>query len=64
MYLPPQGEAGLSSADMAYQQKAMAMIATTSPDIYITDSPTFMWLSNGGAFSASTTWRTANLRVS
>lgn len=50
VYLPPQGEAGLGAADMAYQQKAMAMIATTSPDIYITDAPTFEWLSNGGAF--------------
>lgn len=50
VYLPPQGEAGVSSADMAYQQKAMAVIATTSPDIYITDAPTFQWLSNGGAF--------------
>ncbi|MNN44960.1 hypothetical protein D3C81_1592710 [compost metagenome] len=35
---------------MAYQQKAMAVIATSSPDIYITDAPTFDWLSNGGAF--------------
>ncbi|MNW46134.1 hypothetical protein D3C74_234140 [compost metagenome] len=50
VYLPPQGEAGASSADMAYQQKAMAVIATSSPDIYITDAPTFDWLSNGGAF--------------
>ncbi|MDU4695253.1 MULTISPECIES: type 2 periplasmic-binding domain-containing protein [Paenibacillus] len=50
VYLPPQGEAGLSTADIAYQQKAMAVIASTVPDIYITDAPTFEWLSNGGAF--------------
>ncbi|MCK8487643.1 molecular chaperone DnaJ [Paenibacillus sp. MBLB2552] len=50
VYLPPQGEAGMSTADIAYQQKAMAVIASTSPDIYITDTPTFDWLSNGGAF--------------
>lgn len=49
LYLPMQGEA-LTTADIAYQQKAMAVIASTSPDIYITDAPTFEWLSNGGAF--------------
>lgn len=50
VYLPPQGESGMGSADMAYQQKALAVIATTSPDIYITDKSSFQWLGGGGAF--------------
>ncbi|WP_018750798.1 hypothetical protein [Paenibacillus sanguinis] len=48
VYLPLQGEAG--SADIAYQQKAMAVVATSSPDIYITDKASFDWLGGGGAF--------------
>lgn len=48
VYLPLQGENG--SADIAYQQKAMAIVATSSPDIYITDKASFEWLGGGGAF--------------
>lgn len=50
LYLPGQSESGMSGADMAYQQKALAVIATSSPDIYITDKASFDWLSGGGAF--------------
>ncbi|MGG6311297.1 molecular chaperone DnaJ [Paenibacillus macerans] len=50
VFLPPQGEAGMGSADMAYQQKAMAVVATSSPDIYITDKGSFEWLARGSAF--------------
>ncbi|GAA0134079.1 hypothetical protein YSY43_09190 [Paenibacillus sp. YSY-4.3] len=42
-YVPEQGE-------MVYRQKAMAIIATEKPDLYIIDKPTFDWISGGGGF--------------
>ncbi|MFD3258263.1 molecular chaperone DnaJ [Paenibacillus lentus] len=42
-YVPEQGE-------MVYRQKAMAVIATEKPDLYIIDKPTFEWISGGGGF--------------
>ncbi|WP_019638153.1 hypothetical protein [Paenibacillus fonticola] len=42
-YIPEQGE-------MVYRQKAMAVIATEKPDMYILDGPTFDWISLGGGF--------------
>lgn len=42
-YVPEQGE-------MVYRQKAMAVIATEKPDLYIIDKPTFDWISGGGGF--------------
>lgn len=42
-YVPEQGE-------MVYRQKAMAIIATEKPDLYIIDRPTFDWISGGGGF--------------
>lgn len=50
VFLPLQGENGISTPDIAYQQKAMAIVATSSPDIYITDKAAFEWLGGGGAF--------------
>ncbi|RCX21398.1 hypothetical protein DFP94_102147 [Fontibacillus phaseoli] len=46
-YLPSQGE-GVGTADLAYQQKAMAMVATEKPDVYILDENSFDWLGGGG----------------
>lgn len=46
-YLPSSESGGQS--DLAFQQKAMAMLATEKPDIYIMDKPSFDWLSNSGA---------------
>ncbi|WP_410769336.1 molecular chaperone DnaJ [Fontibacillus sp. BL9] len=46
-YLPSQGEGG-GTADLAYQQKAMAMVATEKPDVYILDENSFDWLGGGG----------------
>ncbi|MGG4553736.1 molecular chaperone DnaJ [Paenibacillus humicus] len=42
-YVPEQGE-------MVYRQKAMAVIATEKPDLYVIDKPTFDWISGGGGF--------------
>ncbi len=36
--------------DMASQQKAMVMLATEKPDIYILDKGTFNWIAPQGAF--------------
>ncbi|GGG82664.1 J domain-containing protein [Paenibacillus radicis (ex Gao et al. 2016)] len=36
--------------DMASQQKAMVMLATEKPDIYILDKATFNWIAPQGAF--------------
>lgn len=44
-YVPEQGE-------MVYRQKAMAVIATEKPDLYIIDKPTFEWISGGGGFKS------------
>ncbi|WP_055108527.1 hypothetical protein [Paenibacillus ihumii] len=44
-YVPEQGE-------MVYRQKAMAVIATEKPDLYIIDKPTFDWISGGGGFKS------------
>lgn len=49
-YLPPTNEAGVSGADMAYQQKAMAILATERPDIYVMDDATFEWIGKSGIF--------------
>ncbi|MNN72539.1 hypothetical protein D3C81_1885890 [compost metagenome] len=38
----------MTSADLAYQQKAMALLSTEEPDIYIMDQARFDWLSSGG----------------
>ncbi|AZK47867.1 molecular chaperone DnaJ [Paenibacillus lentus] len=43
VYVPEQGE-------MVYRQKAMAVIATEKPDLYIIDRSTFDWISGGGGF--------------
>lgn len=45
VYVPEQGE-------MVYRQKAMAVIATEKPDLYIIDKPTFEWISGGGGFKS------------
>lgn len=50
LFLPGQGEGGMAGTDVAYQQKALAVIATSSPDIYITDKSSFNWLVGGSAF--------------
>ncbi|GGH16460.1 molecular chaperone DnaJ [Paenibacillus segetis] len=46
-FLPPEGD-GAGGAGMAYQQKAMAVLATESPDIYIMDKPTIEWIGRSG----------------
>ncbi|SDF78275.1 hypothetical protein SAMN04488542_11717 [Fontibacillus panacisegetis] len=46
-YLPSKTE-NMTSADLAYQQKAMALLSTEEPDIYILDQASFDWLSDGG----------------
>lgn len=46
-YLPSNQE-GLSTTDVAFQQKAMAVVATERPDVYILDSNSFYWLGGGG----------------
>ncbi len=46
-YLPPSGGSG-GTADMAFQQKAMAVVATEKPDVYILDENSFNWLGGGG----------------
>jgi len=46
-YLPPQGQ-GVGTTEIAYQQKAMAVVATETPDIYILDESSFKWLGGGG----------------
>lgn len=48
-YLPPQGEQ-LTRADIAYQQKALAIIATEKPDVYFVDQGTFDWMAKSGVF--------------
>ncbi|GIP52133.1 MULTISPECIES: molecular chaperone DnaJ [Paenibacillus] len=47
-YLPSQGEGG-GMTDIAFQQKAMAVVATEKPDVYILDENSFNWLGGGGA---------------
>lgn len=46
-YLPPEGE-GAGGANIAYQQKAMAILATERPDIYIMDKSTIEWIGRSG----------------
>lgn len=48
-YLPPQGEQ-MTRADIAYQQKALAIIATEKPDIYFVDQGTFDWMAKSSIF--------------
>lgn len=36
-------------ADVAMQQKAMVMLATERPDVYVLDRDTFQWISRSGA---------------
>lgn len=44
-FLPPEGA---DSSDFAYRQKAMAILATERPDIYIVDKSTLEWIGGGG----------------
>ncbi|MNI58378.1 hypothetical protein D3C73_1134880 [compost metagenome] len=46
-YVPPRTE-NMTSAELAYQQKAMALLSTEEPDIYVMDQSSFDWLSSGG----------------
>ncbi|WP_334073048.1 MULTISPECIES: molecular chaperone DnaJ [Paenibacillus] len=46
-YLPSQGQ-GAGATEIAFQQKAMAVVATETPDIYILDESSFKWLGGGG----------------
>ncbi|MNO61417.1 hypothetical protein D3C76_520640 [compost metagenome] len=46
-YIPPRTE-NMTSAELAFQQKAMALLSTEEPDIYIMDQASFEWLSTGG----------------
>lgn len=46
-FVPPR-EDNMSSAGLAYQQKAMAMLSTEDPDIYILDQSSFEWTVSGG----------------
>ncbi|MEF2965294.1 molecular chaperone DnaJ [Paenibacillus sp. M1] len=48
-YVPSQSES-MTQVDMAYQQKAFALLATERPDVYILDQGTFDWLANSGVF--------------
>lgn len=49
-YLPPTNEEGVTGFDMAYQQKALAVLATEKPDIYVMDNATFEWIGKSGIF--------------
>jgi len=44
------GEQGM--ADIALQQKAVVMLATERPDVYILDQDSFRWIVNGGALES------------
>lgn len=50
VYLPsPEGDV-IGTHDIAFQQKAMAMISTERPDVYIVDENALQWLITGGLF--------------
>lgn len=50
VYLPsPEGDT-IGSQEIAFQQKAMAMVATERPDVYIVDNNSMDWLMNSGIF--------------
>lgn len=42
-YLPPLGETS-TTYDMAFMQKASAVVATEKPDVYILDKNSFQWI--------------------
>lgn len=46
-FLPPTQE-NMSGGDIAYKQKALALLSTEEPDIYILDESTFEWIGYGG----------------
>lgn len=50
VYLPSQDAEMAGTADIAYQQKAMALLSTERPDVYIVDENALKWLMNSGLF--------------
>lgn len=46
-YIPPTQE-NMSPGEIAYKQKAIALLSTEEPDIYILDKSTFEWIGYGG----------------
>lgn len=44
----PSSDQSMGGADMAYQQKAMAILATEKPDIYILDQSSYDWIGGSG----------------
>lgn len=50
VYLPSQEGDVIGSQDIAFQQKAMALLSTERPDVYIVDESALDWLINSGLF--------------
>lgn len=50
VYLPSQEADVIGSQDIAFQQKAMALLSTERPDVYIVDENALDWLMNSGLF--------------
>jgi len=44
----PQSDQGMGGSEMAYAQKAMAILATEKPDIYILDQASYDWIGGSG----------------
>lgn len=44
----PLGDQSMGGSEVAYQQKAMAMLATEQPDIYIMDQGSYDWVDGSG----------------